>query len=208
MGTIQKNLIFSLILSFMFIDLSAEAYTVKMLNQGATGVMVFEPAFLKINVGDTVTFESTDAAHNSASIPGMIPSGASPWNGQLSRDISVTFEIPGVYGYQCTPHAMMAMVGVIQVGDDNSNIETAKNVATQFKSSFVMNQTRLDEYLSKINYYYLINFLCKITPLQGRVTQLVRVSARHAGSREFESLLAHQYTYFLSWSATQLIDQL
>ena len=146
-----KKLSFSLILSFICIDLTSEAYTVKMLNQGATGVMVFEPAFLKINVGDTVTFESTDAAHNSASIPGMIPSGASPWNGQLSRDISVTFEIPGVYGYQCTPHAMMAMVGVIQVGNDNSNLETAKNVAVQFKSTFVMNQTRLDEYLSKIN---------------------------------------------------------
>ena len=151
MLVLSKKLSFSLILSFICIDLTSEAYTVKMLNQGATGVMVFEPAFLKINVGDTVTFESSDAAHNSASIPGMIPSGASPWNGQLSRDISVTFEIPGVYGYQCTPHAMMAMVGVIQVGDDNSNIETAKNVATQFKSSFVMNQTRLDEYLSEIN---------------------------------------------------------
>ena len=151
MLTLSKKLSFSLVLSFICIDLSSEAYTVKMLNQGATGVMVFEPAFLKINVGDTVTFESTDAAHNSASIPGMIPSGASPWNGQLSRDISVTFEIPGVYGYQCTPHAMMAMVGVIQVGDDNSNIETAKNVAVQFKSTFVMNQTRLDEYLAKIN---------------------------------------------------------
>ena len=151
MFTLSKKLIFSLLLSFVCIGLSAEAYTVKMLNQGANGVMVFEPAFLKVNVGDTVTFESTDAAHNSASIPGMIPSGASPWNGQLSRDISVTFEIPGVYGYQCTPHAMMAMVGVIQVGDDNSNIETAKNVALQFKSTFVMNQTRLDEYLAKIN---------------------------------------------------------
>lgn len=151
MLTLSKKLSFSLILSFICIDLTSEAYTVKMLNQGATGVMVFEPAFLKVNVGDTVTFESTDAAHNSASIPGMIPSGASPWNGQLSRDISVTFEIPGVYGYQCTPHAMMAMVGVIQVGDDNSNIETAKNVAVQFKSTFVMNQTRLDEYLAKIN---------------------------------------------------------
>ena len=151
MLTLSKKISFSLILSFICIDLSSEAYTVKMLNQGATGVMVFEPAFLKVNVGDTVTFESTDAAHNSASIPGMIPSGASPWNGQLSRDISVTFEIPGVYGYQCTPHAMMAMVGVIQVGDDNSNIETAKNVAVQFKSTFVMNQTRLDEYLAKIN---------------------------------------------------------
>ena len=151
MLVLSKKLSFSLIFSFICIDLTSEAYTVKMLNQGATGVMVFEPAFLKVNVGDTVTFESTDAAHNSASIPGMIPSGASPWNGQLSRDISVTFEIPGVYGYQCTPHAMMAMVGVIQVGDDNSNIETAKNVAVQFKSTFVMNQTRLDEYLAKIN---------------------------------------------------------
>ena len=150
MSTITKKLIFSLLVSFACFDLYSESHTVKMLNQGATGIMVFEPAFLKVNVGDTVTFESTDAAHNSASIPGMIPSGATPWNGQLSRDISVTFEIPGVYGYQCTPHAMMAMVGVIQVGDDNSNIETAKSVALQFKSSFVMNQTRLDEYLSKI----------------------------------------------------------
>ena len=110
MCTISKNLIFSLIISFACLDLYSETHTVKMLNQGATGVMVFEPAFLKINVGDTVTFESTDAAHNSASIPGMVPSGASPWNGQLSRNISVTFEIPGVYGYQCTPHAMMAML--------------------------------------------------------------------------------------------------
>ena len=151
MSSISKNLIFSLIISFACLNLNSETYTVKMLNQGATGVMVFEPPVLKINVGDTVTFESTDAAHNSASIPGMIPSGASPWNGQLSRDISVTFEVPGVYGYQCTPHAMMAMVGVIQVGDDSSNIETARNVAVQFKSTFVMNQTRLDEYLSKIN---------------------------------------------------------
>ena len=151
MHILLKKLFFSLILSFICVDLYSETYTVKMLNQSTTGVMVFEPAVLKINVGDTVTFESTDAAHNSASIPGMIPSGASPWNGQLSRDISVTFEIPGVYGYQCTPHAMMAMVGVIQVGDDSSNIETAKNVAVQFKSTFVMNQTRLDEYLAKIN---------------------------------------------------------
>ena len=64
MLALSKKLSFSLILSFICIDLTSEAYTVKMLNQGATGVMVFEPAFLKVNVGDTVTFESTDAAHN------------------------------------------------------------------------------------------------------------------------------------------------
>ena len=151
MNIFTKKFIIVFLVSFACLDLFSENHTIKMLNQGATGVMVFEPAFLKVNVGDTVTFESTDPAHNSASIPGMIPSGATPWNGQLSRNISVTFEVPGVYGYQCTPHAMMAMVGVIQVGNDTSNIDTAKNVALQFKSSFVMNQSRLDEYLSKIN---------------------------------------------------------
>jgi pseudoazurin len=121
-----------------------------MLNQGSSGVMVFEPAYLKINIGDSVTFESTDAAHNSASIPGMIPSSASSWNGGLSQDITVMFDVAGIYGYQCTPHSMMAMVGVIQVGDDKSNLDSAKAVAQQFKSSFVMNQTRLDDLLSKI----------------------------------------------------------
>ena len=126
MGTLSNNLIFSLIISFACLDLYSKTHTVKMLNQGATGVMVFEPAFLKINVGDTVTFESTDAAHNSASIPGMIPSGASPWNGQLSRDISVTFEIPGVYGYQCTPHAMMAMVCLLYTSPSPRDVEESR----------------------------------------------------------------------------------
>ena len=151
MGTLFKK-IFIVIPVFLFsVELFSEVHTVKMLNQGPTGVMVFEPAVLKINIGDTVTFVATDAAHNSASIPGMLPPNATAWNGQLSRDISVTFNIPGVYGYQCTPHAMMAMVGVIQVGDDSSNLQSVKNSASQFKTTFVMNQTRLDDYLSQLN---------------------------------------------------------
>ena len=151
MNILFKKLFLALPIIIFSFDVYSDNHTVKMLNQGATGVMVFEPAFLKINVGDTVTFESTDPAHNSASIPGMNPVGANSWNGQLSRDVTVTFDIPGVYGYQCTPHAMMAMVGVIQVGNDNSNLANVKNVAAQFKSRFVMNQTRLDEQLSKVN---------------------------------------------------------
>ena len=143
---------FFVIFTMLFIqfDLYGANHSVKMLNQGSSGVMVFEPAYLKINIGDSVTFESTDAAHNSASIPGMIPSSASSWNGGLSQDITVMFDVAGIYGYQCTPHSMMAMVGVIQVGDDKSNLDSAKAVAQQFKSSFVMNQTRLDDLLSKI----------------------------------------------------------
>ena len=131
-------------------ELSSANHVVKMLNQGSGGVMIFEPAVLKVAVGDSVTFESTDAAHNSASLPGMIPANAVPWNGQLSRDITVTLTEPGVYAYQCTPHSMMAMVGVIQVGDDSSNLDTVKTKAQMVKSSFVMNQTRLDDYLAEL----------------------------------------------------------
>ena len=144
----KKITIFTLLL--LNFEMHAANFEVKMLNQGASGVMVFEPAFLKINTGDTVTFLATDAAHNSASIPGMLPNGASSWNGELSRDIAVTFDVPGVYGYQCTPHSMMAMVGVIQVGDNNANLESVKATAENFKSTFVMNQTRLDDLLLKL----------------------------------------------------------
>ena len=141
-------LIFPLLM--MQLDLHSANHVVKMLNQGSGGVMVFEPAVLKVAVGDSVTFESTDAAHNSASLPGMIPENAVSWNGELSRDITVTLTQPGVYAYQCTPHSMMAMVGVIQVGDDSSNLATVKNKAQNVKSSFVMNQTRLDDYLAQL----------------------------------------------------------
>ena len=146
-----KNLLVILPIFLISLDLVSENHTVKMLNQGAGGVMVFEPAVLKINLGDTVTFVSTDAAHNSASIPGLLPVNASSWNGQLSRDISVTFTTPGIYGYQCTPHAMMAMIGFIQVGGDSSNLESVKNNAEKLKSTFVMNQSRLDDYLSLLS---------------------------------------------------------
>ena len=144
-----KNFLITLFLSFN-LCIQAENYEVKMLNQGSEGYMVFEPSVLKIKKGDTVTFKATDAAHNSASIKGMIPSGAEDWNGKLSQDISVTFNVEGVYGYQCTPHMMMAMVGIIEVGGNQSNLESVKAAAQKIKSAFVMNQERLDEYLSQL----------------------------------------------------------
>ena len=144
-----KNLLIPLILTFNLFTY-AENYEVKMLNQGSEGYMVFEPSVLKIKKGDSVTFVPTDAAHNSASIEGMIPSGASKWNGKLSQNITVTFDVEGLYGYQCTPHAMMAMVGMIQVGENKSNLESVKATAQKIKTTFVMNQGRLDNYLSQL----------------------------------------------------------
>ena len=124
-------------------------HTVKMLNSGDGGMMIFEPAVLKVSIGDTVHFKATDAAHNSASIEGMIPDGAQTWAGALSQDISVVLDTEGVYVYQCDPHVMMAMIGVIQVGEA-VNLDTIKTSVGVQKSKFMMNAERIDEYLSKL----------------------------------------------------------
>ena len=124
-------------------------HTVKMLNNGAGGQMIFEPAVLKVSVGDTVHFKATDAAHNSASIDGMVPDGAKSWAGALSQDISVVMNTEGVYVYQCDPHVMMAMVGVIQVGEA-INLNNIKASAADKKSAFMLNSERLDEYLAQL----------------------------------------------------------
>ena len=124
-------------------------HTVKMLNSGPGGTMVFDPPVIKVSVGDTIHFKSVDLSHNSASIAGMIPEGASSWAGMLSQDISVTLEKEGVYVYQCDPHVMMAMVGVIQAGEA-TNLESIKAAVATKKSTFIMNVDRLDNYLSQL----------------------------------------------------------
>ena len=120
-----------------------------MLNSGVDGTMVFEPAVIKVSVGDTIHFKATDLSHNSASMSGMIPTGADSWAGALSQDISVKLDKEGVYVYQCDPHVMMAMVGVIQVGEA-VNMAEVKEAASNQKATFIMNGTRLEQYLSQL----------------------------------------------------------
>ena len=88
----MKKITTLLTLLFLTAPAVAEEHIIKMLNNGKDGMMVFEPAVLSVNVGDTIKFEATDMAHNSASVPGMIPAGAKPWMGRMSQDISVTLD--------------------------------------------------------------------------------------------------------------------
>tara|TARA_B100000579_G_C22768274_1_gene822639 strand:+ start:357 stop:944 length:588 start_codon:yes stop_codon:yes gene_type:complete len=124
-------------------------HVVNMLNSGEGGQMIFEPAVIKVSKGDTIHFKLIDMAHNSASIDGMIPSGADSWAGELNQDVSVTLDTEGVYVYQCDPHVMMAMIGVIQVGEA-VNIDEIKEASKNLKSTFVMNAERIDSYLSQL----------------------------------------------------------
>jgi len=95
---------------------SAAEIEVKMLDKGTEGVMVFEPALVKIEPGDTVKFVVTHKGHNAESIKGMLPPDAAPFVGKVNQDVAVTFDKPGVYGVKCLPHYAMGMVALIVVG--------------------------------------------------------------------------------------------
>ena len=124
-------------------------HIVKMLNSGDGGNMIFEPAVIKVSKGDTIHFKAVDMAHNSVTMNGMIPEGAKEWASELNKDFSIALDTEGVYVYQCDPHAMMAMIGVIQVGEA-VNLDEVKAEANKQKSMFVMNGNRIDEYLSQL----------------------------------------------------------
>lgn len=118
----MKNISFSVACGLAGLMLAsptlAEDHQVQMLNKDSEGrAMQFEPAFLKIEPGDTVTFVPTDKGHNSESILTLMPEGAEPWKGNINQEITVTFDVEGFYAYKCQPHLGLGMVGLIQVGD-------------------------------------------------------------------------------------------
>ncbi|KKC38251.1 hypothetical protein WH87_08765 [Devosia epidermidihirudinis] len=115
---IVAPIMLSLTMSAMAAD-----HEIKMMNRGEAGQMVFEPAFLQIEKGDTVKFIATDKGHNAETIAGMIPEGAAPFKGKINEEIEVTFDVEGAYGYKCAPHFAMGMVGLIVVGSAPANLD-------------------------------------------------------------------------------------
>ena len=110
----------------------AKVITVQMKNQGSQPgqIMVFEPAFIKASVGDTVKFVPTNPGHNAQMIDGMIPAGAPVVKGQINKELDITVTKPGVYGIKCLPHYSLGMVALIDVGPA-ANIATAKAAAAK-----------------------------------------------------------------------------
>ena len=118
--------------------LSAPAFaadmTIDMLNKRDDGAkMVYSEDIARIDVGDTITWLPKSKGHNVHFIAG--PDGWDlPKKSKNNKEVKITFDTPGIYLYQCTPHATMGMIAMVVVGDDMSNLDDIKAFKVRGKS--------------------------------------------------------------------------
>ena len=106
--------------------------TIEMLNKDANGnQMVYSEEIARVEVGDTITWAPTTKGHNVEMV-------SSPNNMKFksknNKEAKITFEVPGLYLYWCTPHKGMGMIGLVVVGGDTSNADTVAKAKVRGKS--------------------------------------------------------------------------
>ena len=113
---------------------NAGARTIEMLNKDQAGnKMVYSEEVALVDVGETITWVPTSKGHNVEWIAG--PNGADlPKKSKNSKEVSMTFEVPGIYYYWCTPHKGMGMIGLVVVGNDTSNKDAIAKAKAMGKS--------------------------------------------------------------------------
>jgi pseudoazurin len=130
----MKNLIVAGIVALFATNAYAEDTTVEMLNKRDDGAkMVYSEDITRIDVGDTVTWVPTSKGHNVEFIAG--PDGwKAPKKSKLNKEVAITFDAPGVYLYQCSPHKSMGMIAIVVVGKPEEVKDRFKDVKVRGKS--------------------------------------------------------------------------
>ena len=124
----------------------AEDISVDMLNKRDDGAkMVYSEDISTIEVGDSITWLPTSKGHNVEFIAG--PDGwDAPKKSKLSKEYTYTFDEPGVYLYQCTPHKSMGMIAIVVVGElTQEGVDAIKGAKVSGKS-----KKRLKEIMSEL----------------------------------------------------------
>jgi len=109
--------------------------TVEMLNKRDDGAkMVYSEDISTIEVGDSITWLPTSKGHNVEFIAG--PDGwDAPKKSKLSKEVAITFDTPGVYLYQCSPHKTMGMIAIVVVGElTQEGVDAIKGAKVKGKS--------------------------------------------------------------------------
>jgi len=117
----------------MVVSANAADMTIEMLNKRDKEKMVYSEDIARIDVGDTLTWVPTSKGHNVHFLAG--PEGWEiPKKSKNNAEVSITFDTPGVYLYQCTPHATMGMIAFVVVGEDTSNLADIEKMKIRGKS--------------------------------------------------------------------------
>ena len=87
----------------------AEDYEILGIDNRDYEFMFFEPAFLRVEPGDRVTFVVHHFDHKPRSI--FVPDGAEHWEADQGQSITVTLEQEGVYLFDCFYHNVQGMAG-------------------------------------------------------------------------------------------------
>ena len=122
---------------FSVVFVSSMAYSadmsIDMLNKLGKEKMVYSVDVAEIDVGDTITWLPASKGHNVHFIAG--PDGWElPKKSKNNKEVAITFDTPGVYLYQCTPHASMGMIALVIVGGDTSNLDAIAKAKVRGKS--------------------------------------------------------------------------
>ncbi len=133
----MKNLIALVVAVFSVVFVSSMAYSadmsIDMLNKLGKEKMVYSVDVAEIDVGDTITWLPASKGHNVHFIAG--PDGWElPKKSKNNKEVAITFDTPGVYLYQCTPHASMGMIALVVVGGDTSNLDAIAKAKVRGKS--------------------------------------------------------------------------
>ena len=133
----KKSLLIVMFFSFIgtiFLQAANSAdLTVEMLNKRDKEKMVYSEDVVRIEVGDTITWVPTSKGHNVHFIAG--PEGWDlPKKSKNNKEVAITFDTPGIYLYQCTPHATQGMIAAVVVGADYSNLDDIKKLKIRGKS--------------------------------------------------------------------------
>ena len=133
----MKNLITLVVSVFAVVFVSSMAYSadmsIDMLNKLGKEKMVYSVDVAEIDAGDTITWLPATKGHNVHFIAG--PDGWDlPKKSKNNKEVAITFDTPGIYLYQCTPHASMGMIGLVIVDGDTSNIDAIAKAKVRGKS--------------------------------------------------------------------------
>ncbi len=95
----------------------ATEHVIKMLNKGTDGTaMVFEPLFLRAEIGDTIKFVPIDKGHQVQTIAKFWPADVPEAKSNVNEEYVITLTKDGAYGFKCAPHYSMGMIAVVVVG--------------------------------------------------------------------------------------------